>query len=1074
MKRVNSIVAIIIVIVILLTRMVPVQSVEPNPQIVHISSIDDLFLLSENCSFDRWSQGITVVLDGDIDLKGEAFTPIPIFGGIFDGNGYTIRGLSITVEGSNQGLFRYLQDDGIIKNLNVEGVVTPSGEKSTVGGMVGYNKGIIENCNFSGLVKGKDIVGGLVGWNGTSGMLVNSSFEGVIYGESKVGGIAGYNAGAILRCFNDSNVNTTVEEHKLDYKNLTLEDINLTKLISDAIDIGGIAGVNTGIVQNSENRGIVGYPHVGYNVGGVVGRQSGYITNSVNHGTIYGRKDVGGIVGQMEPHVNMLIPSSKLELLQGELNKLQSSITKLINDSRVSSDMVTQNLNHIQNDINNSKTHTQSLIDQTELLINKDIEEINKISITAIESIDQLIPIIDSLQGIADVMEKAVNPIKRSMHFMSEAMGDLSQFTEGYKELSDSMAYSIGEINQAINKIEKSISDLRNALNILQSGETEGVLELLESAWDNLKDAMQKIKDSINSLKNVEKDISAMIMTIGDLSRNMENALDYMLDAIGIMEDAQDYIVDIFEGVNNLLLYLAKQPELKFQTTDDFYQKTKEDLFESIDNISASFSEFVNTMSTQGNIMMDDIQNVSDQLFLVLNLMFNIVEEISSGDIDTEKIVKDVSRENIEKNTEGKVSECINHGSIEADINVGGIVGSMSIELKLDPEEDFNIGGRASLKTVFQTRAVISSCENKGSVISKKNNVGGIVGNMDLGYIKSCIAAGSVESTDGNYVGGIAGKSHGPIDSSFAKCALEGENNVGGIAGFGTEITNCYTLVKIHRGRACVGAIAGDIDKNSNIVSNYFVSDILSGIDGISYMEKAEPITYEVMITKKDIPLIFKEFKLSFWADNQLVDTIYFNYGDSISRRDFPKIPFKEGYYSRWKEFDNTNLTFDAKIQAEYIPYLTMLESNEKRDGTLSIVLIGGTFTEKDSLTLIQDDQFWSLPSKKAKLLEQWSVTIPEDGEDIHTIRYLPPTVKKNLEIYIVTDEKWTKTKVTWDGKYLVFHASGNVVVFSLVDVGFSYENYLALLAVVPLIIVILIVIIRRKGKITMNTNSTC
>lgn len=109
MRKVSSIVAIMIVFLILFTMMVPVLSVEPNPKTVHIRSADDLFLLSQNCSFDRRSQGITVVLDADIDLKGEAFTPIPIFGGTFDGNGYTIRGLSITVEGSNQGLCRRME-----------------------------------------------------------------------------------------------------------------------------------------------------------------------------------------------------------------------------------------------------------------------------------------------------------------------------------------------------------------------------------------------------------------------------------------------------------------------------------------------------------------------------------------------------------------------------------------------------------------------------------------------------------------------------------------------------------------------------------------------------------------------------------------------------------------------------------------------------------------------------------------------------------------------------------------------------------------------------------------------------
>ena len=196
------------------------------------------------------------------DLK--EFSPIPIFRGTFDGRGHTIKGLTIKVEGSNQGLFRYLQEGATIKDLSVEGVITPSGEKSVIGGIVGNNRGVLENCSFSGLVKGKDTVGGLIGWNNSSAKVINSSFEGIIYGDSKVGGIAGYNSGTVLRCTNSSSVNTTVEDHKLDITEITLESIKLTNFMSDATDIGGVVGLNLGIVQSGENHGEVGYPHAGY------------------------------------------------------------------------------------------------------------------------------------------------------------------------------------------------------------------------------------------------------------------------------------------------------------------------------------------------------------------------------------------------------------------------------------------------------------------------------------------------------------------------------------------------------------------------------------------------------------------------------------------------------------------------------------------------------------------------------------------------------------------------------------------------------------------------------------------
>ncbi len=56
-------------------------------------------------------------------------------------------------------------------------------------------------------------------------------------------------------------------------------------------------------LQSCKNTGPVGYEHVGYNVGGIAGRQSGYLNGCTNQGVILGRKDVGGIAGQLEPEI---------------------------------------------------------------------------------------------------------------------------------------------------------------------------------------------------------------------------------------------------------------------------------------------------------------------------------------------------------------------------------------------------------------------------------------------------------------------------------------------------------------------------------------------------------------------------------------------------------------------------------------------------------------------------------------------------------------------------------------------------------------------------------------------------
>lgn len=1064
MKKTNSFISIIMILLIIASTIAPTFAIKSQVEDVYISTVEDLIQLSQDCSYDNWSKGRTVFLNEDIDLKGIDFLPIPIFLGTFEGRGHTISGLSINVEGSNQGLFRYLEEGAVIRDLTVQGVVNPIGEKSTIGGIVGNNKGIVENSKFSGFVKGKDTVGGLVGWNGSSAKIINSSFDGVVHGDSKVGGIAGYNAGIILQCTNDSKVNTTVEEQKLGLSDITFDNINFSSLIPDATDIGGIAGLNIGIIQNSENHGKIGYPHVGYNVGGIAGRQSGYITKCINYGTVHGRKEVAGIVGQIEPHISTIIGSSKLKQLQKELNSLDSSITNVINDTKSISDITTNNLMLIQNNIDDSKNHAQSLIDQTESMINIDIEEINKISVIGVEALDRLIPITENLRKSIETMEDAIYPMKKTMQYLSKIMKESAYLSRTLKGLPDTLEGSIDEISVAQEKLTKSLDDILKVIKLLQEEKIDGVMPLLQSAFDNLKSAGDSLDRSFIKLKPFFDDIENIIESIDDTSRYMTYVIEYMLQAMEVMEFAIDDIELIIDGFTDLLKYLAEEVDLKFQTTDDVYQKTKEDLYGSITDVSTSLTQFISDINREGNNMMDDIQSVNDQLFKVMNLMISMIEEISNGDALKEDIVRDVSREDIDKKTEGKVSDCKNYGTIDGDLNVGGIAGGMSIEL-FDPEMDLNLNGKLSYNTVFETRAIVLRCENIGSIMGKKDAVGGIVGSMDLGYIKDCVVSSSVESIDGNYVGGIAGKSDAPIVSSYARAVLNGGNYIGGISGLAAEIRDSYTMVKVNKSRANVGAIAGNINKNSYIKNNYFVSDVLRGIDGISYKDKAEPINYEGLINTDDIPNIFKGFKLNFWVEDKIVETIDFNYGDSIPSKDYPKFPIKEGYYGRWEDVDTNNLDFDKDIHAEYTSYMSILDSSEKRDEILPIVLVEGAFFEGDSITLTADEKQGPAMEKDASLLEQWNLVIPEDGKSSHIIRYLPLENKKNIEVYSLIDDKWTKTEFHWDGKYLVFEASGNNITFSIVDVGVSYLRIGILAATGILIIILWIILLRRRKK---------
>ena len=1120
MKKAESYVLFVLVFILIFTVTAPVSADNPPPKTIHIASAEDLRELAWNCSFDKWSQGRTVVLEGDIDLRNEEFTPIPTFGGIFDGNGHIICGLNIAVEGSNQGLFRYIQEDAVIKDLNVKGIVTPKGDKSNIGGIAGHNNGLLERCNVTAYIKGKDVVGGIAGWNGTTGKIINSSFSGTVYGQNTAGGITGYNAGTILKCSNDSNVNTTVEESELDFQSLTIEDIHLERLMSDAMDIGGISGINTGIIMSSENKGTVGYPSVGYNVGGIVGRQSGYISDCVNYGTIYGRKEVGGIVGQMEPHVNTLISPSKLVQLQNEMNLLQSSITRMIGNTRFASDLMTQNFSLIQADIDKSIISIESLVDQIEGVI---IEGVNKISVISVESLNRLISIVESLESTMAVMKDAMVPIRSSIENLSKAFDEISNVMDSFDELSDSLSASIDDLEIEITRawenmdsaqklleesaaiiikvlsedeiLDDAFSDLMEELqketpdmikvagyleiiyeqvqviaNELQESDIPGKLDsavnYIIDAGKNMENAMGMIKEMMDE---AGENISGVITSMEDALIYMELAIDEIALGLDIMVSALDIMDDMLDETIDLLKYISSQFVSDTQIADDLYQKTKEELFTSIGDMSQSLSVFMNDMNESGNLIMDDMQSLSDQLFKVMNLMLAIISDLNIDNEDLENLVEDVSAEDIDNSTEGKVSNSRNLGSIEGDINVGGIAGAMSLELKFDPEDDLKFGVGTTSNTVFQTRAIISSSINEGNVISKKNNAGGIVGSMDLGYIKDCIGAGPIESLDGNYIGGIAGISSSPIVSSYAKCSLQGGNYIGGIAGFGKEIKDCYTLIKVNESRACVGAIAGDIDKVNKIKGNYFVNDVIHGIDSISYAEKAEPIDYEALISIESLPSIFLEFQLTFIAEEEIIKTIDFKYGESISENELPEIPLKDGYYGKWEDLNISNLTFDAEIRAVYVPYVTILESEEKRNEVLPIILVEGKFTDDDILTLIKEDAY----SSEEDILEQWNVVIPDDGEDSHIIRYYPDEGKGRLGVYIANNGVWKKTDAEWDGKYLVFEIQGSNILFRVIDGGINLGwIWAAAIAAAVLILIVIAVMAGNKHRKHRNVKS--
>ena len=166
---------------------------------------------------------INITLDKNIDLTGKDWTPIGTsahnsYKGTFDGGGHTITGLTVTTNDENVGLFGHLNRAGTVKNVVMEGIQITSNQINggSIGGVVGFSWGTIENCSVSGSVSGTVYVGGVVGaqWGGS---ITGCSSSATVKGMVDVGGVVGQVNGTTITltaCYATGNVTLEIDPEK--------------------------------------------------------------------------------------------------------------------------------------------------------------------------------------------------------------------------------------------------------------------------------------------------------------------------------------------------------------------------------------------------------------------------------------------------------------------------------------------------------------------------------------------------------------------------------------------------------------------------------------------------------------------------------------------------------------------------------------------------------------------------------------------------------------------------------------------------------------------------------------------
>lgn len=221
------------------------------------------------------------------------------FEGIFDGGGYSIKGLDIESAGK-AGMFGSVKGGSVIKDLtlinasvkggaaagvlagsvedgveitncHVEGHSAVTGNGS-VGGLIGSCEADLNRCSANITVNNgsADFAGGLVGRLGIGGTITDSHVSGSIVSEGAyAGGLAGRADGPVKDCHAACDVKGT--DH-----------------------VGGLIGQAAADVSGCYSAGKIEGKN---NIGGLIGQSSAHVVRCGSDGSVKGDNNVGGLVG---------------------------------------------------------------------------------------------------------------------------------------------------------------------------------------------------------------------------------------------------------------------------------------------------------------------------------------------------------------------------------------------------------------------------------------------------------------------------------------------------------------------------------------------------------------------------------------------------------------------------------------------------------------------------------------------------------------------------------------------------------------------------------------------------------
>ena len=804
-----------------------------------------------------------------------------------------------------------------------------------MGGIVGKNQGRVINCSFDGEIEGDAIVGGIVGQNEENGYIEACYNVSSVLGNKDTGGVVGKNYGWVKSSKNSGKVNSSPVE--------------------ESHNIGGICGINDGVLENCLNDAEIGYKNVGINIGGIVGNQSGCVIECQNIGDIFGSKSVGGIFGRFEPYTDISIED--LDRVKDDVNEIRENVKS-----------------DIDNSWNNTINDIDSLRDRLNNDINGVLDSLTSSQTGLLDAIRDRISSSDSgsLTGLLDSLSDSAREISDDLGGLSESgsllLDQLNDETKGsLGEALDSINNTIDTANRAGESLNDVLQDVDNLITDANDAYNDGDWQTLSDRLDSLDGRLDYIQDTM----------------LDPISSSITSSLNAVTRTLNSIRNDSNDIADAISGPLKQAETILKNAKAQIDAANEQITKIRTDIKQAIEKVNDILSGLFPTAKpkTVGSVISDTIfmtAYADEKLDLNEDEIKDTLKNLTSVDIDISRNVAGMNTD------DALVMYCVNSGEVTGEKDLGGIGGTIGIESAVKYGNNVTLPSGKIITPTSIVKAVVNGCISEGEVFSRNGYGGGVVGDASFGIIKNSVTETNITSDEGGYVGGIAGYSKGKIYNCAAISDLKGSDHVGGIAGEGDTIATCYALPRIDGVVEKSGAITGTA--GGVVQNNYFIKEGLSGIDGTDYEGKAVALDYTEMTGADNIPekmtgfsndtwymgsgdiflpqnrvlsdnsasnigaLIKSKsaeyaafhFKVKFDIDEETVKEFTVDYNTVLNSEEIPDIEPRDGYCPQWDKDTSDPIRRNTIFKAEYLDAVKTLGTAEEPP----LLLVEGNFKD--------------------------------------------------------------------------------------------------------------------------------